>query len=306
MLLVRFLVILGLASDDDYDTDVSSGSVLAADDIFGDTADPACTSTYRNFQTPRAESGRRHDRPLIDDNCGIFSFSSPRSTHTAFSPAVVVSSQPAAPFPGFSTPTATQKTSSTPPSSSNPASYVSNGTQTSWLSRPPSPLTGWSILSATAEECFSPTTTELDGLRNQIAMSEKTIAALEAQLRAAESSPRNKRARSSAKPTTARVRRPATSDSGGRRRRRTHTELTMETGIRFGYIDQVPNVSIVTGEPLVPGPGPVEKDARMRRGRREDEDDGADNEVMVFARGLTADIWRRKRNRVMGEKAGSR
>lgn len=77
----------------------------------------------------------------------------------------------------------------------------------------------------------------------------------------------------------------------------------METGIRFGYIVQVPNVSIVTGEPLVPVPGPVEKYARMRRGRREDEDDGADDEVMVFARGLTADIWRRKRNRVMGEKA---
>lgn len=44
----------------------------------------------------------------------------------------------------------------------------------------------------------------------------------------------------------------AKKNNGGRgHRRRTQTELMMEAGIRFGYLD-VPNISVVTGELLVP------------------------------------------------------
>lgn len=80
---------------------------------------------------------------------------------------------------------------------------------------------------------------------------------------------------------------PTKNNNGGRGRcKRTQTELLMEAGIRFGYLD-VPNVSVVTGGPLVPGL------AQRRRGR--DEGGYEEDEAKVRARGIYDQIWERRR-----------
>lgn len=95
------------------------------------------------------------------------------------------------------------------------------------------------------------------------------------------------------------VRRPRPrGNNGGRRRRRTQAELLMEAGIKFGYLE-VPNVSVVTGDPLVALP--VERIQRMWRGRNEgyeegEEEEEEEDEVKLWARELCEGIWRRKFN----------
>lgn len=74
--------------------------------------------------------------------------------------------------------------------------------------------------------------------------------------------------------------------SGTRRRRRTQLELQMEQAIRFGYLD-VPNVSIVTGKPLICEP--MEKFTKQHC--------GGPDEVQRIVRRLCREIWRRRLER---------
>ncbi|KAF3760254.1 hypothetical protein M406DRAFT_75584 [Cryphonectria parasitica EP155] len=142
----------------------------------------------------------------------------------------------------------------------------------------------------------------LNGLRAQVAQRDSTIAALKAQLRAAGATPpqpRDARGRFASPPggSSAAGRKSTTTSSDstrsgrvqrsrGRRRRRTQTELLMEAGIMFGYLDQVPNVSHVTGEPVV------------REAVLGGWSGGSEDEIEVRARGLVGDIWGRKKVRV--------
>lgn len=117
-----------------------------------------------------------------------------------------------------------------------------------------------------------------------LASQEDTIAALNARLRNALAGTPRKQTRDArgrwASSSAHRVQRPR-GNNGGRRRRRTQAELLMEAGIKFGYLD-VPNVSIVTGEPLV---------ALLVEREGEGE---AEDEVKMWARKICEDIWRSK------------
>lgn len=86
-------------------------------------------------------------------------------------------------------------------------------------------------------------------------------------------------------PTTAAVPTTVPAPSGQRRRwprrrRRTQVELQMEQAVRYGYTD-VPNVSVVTGEPLV-----VTKDRRRRRERSDP--------AVITARDIIKEIQKRR------------
>lgn len=76
----------------------------------------------------------------------------------------------------------------------------------------------------------------------------------------------------------------ATANNGvGRRRRRTEVELLMLDAIRFGYT-QIPNMSVVTGEPLT---------GELEQFEPSEEPD----EIRDFVRQFTSEIWQRKMDR---------
>ncbi|KAL1866322.1 hypothetical protein Daus18300_006784 [Diaporthe australafricana] len=83
---------------------------------------------------------------------------------------------------------------------------------------------------------------------------------------------------------------PAPYQSNGSRRRRNQTELLMHHAIAWlGYGEVVPNVSVVTGEPLVPGPVPTHGTRRTGGNQGGDVDDLA----VSMSRALTIEVNRR-------------
>lgn len=92
-----------------------------------------------------------------------------------------------------------------------------------------------------------------------LASSKDQVAALQARLNQLEPAfiprkqPRNPRGRFIASASVQKTPSRSLKTSGGRARHRTQAELLMEAAIKCGYL-HIPNVSIVTGEPLIEGP----------------------------------------------------
>ncbi|KAJ0117684.1 hypothetical protein J7T55_001883 [Diaporthe amygdali] len=91
---------------------------------------------------------------------------------------------------------------------------------------------------------------------------------------------------------------PAPYQSNGNRRRRTQTELLMHHGIAWlGYGTVIPNVSVVTGEPLVYGPVPTHGTRRTGGGQQEGGEEYGDDEDSALAarasRALTIEVNKR-------------
>ncbi|KAI3398641.1 hypothetical protein diail_8826 [Diaporthe ilicicola] len=92
---------------------------------------------------------------------------------------------------------------------------------------------------------------------------------------------------------------PAPYQSNGRKRRRTQVELQMHHAIAWlGYGEVVPNVSVVTSEPLVLGP--VHTHGTRRTGASKEEDDDNDKIAVRTSRALMTEVNKRAAKKQKG------
>lgn len=97
---------------------------------------------------------------------------------------------------------------------------------------------------------------------------------------------------------------PAPFQSNGRRRRRTQAELLMFHALSWlGYGEVVPNVSVVTGDPLVDGPIPTHGTWPEGAGDRYNDDD-VDKLAENVSRALTIGVNRNAAEKQQGLKRG--